>query len=294
MENSNNYISEKLDDFSKWARHRKTALIFSVLVLSFSIYLITRSIRNNYQEFVLDNYYFISFVNYFQNFSVIFYFTYQSNILLGLALLGYTISPTKRKFQFLFATTVMMTIVFIVFWTLIAWHIDFNNSKELFSTATVHFLHPILAVISLFWFRKDFVLKKIGLFAAIFYMFAYYIFCLFLYIFTVKQWLSNQYDDEKFVYFYTGLTIYPFLNFLHPFFYSGNNYFLIFLLNLITFLFSFILPYLVALLLINLYGIRRIEWKLRPFIYSFFKRIYKLFKITYDKTKMIFNKKEDQ
>lgn len=268
MENHESYLVEKLEVLAKWKKTRKYALFFAIFIIAVSLYLVINSISTNKVEFVLvDAYYFISFSNYFGNLSSIFYFTYQSNLLFGFVLLSYVLTRSKKKFQLLFATTTMITVVLIVFWTVIAWHINFSSFENLLSTATVHFLNPILAIISLFWFRKDYQISTKGMLLASIYSFAYLIFCALLYVFTVKQWLSKTYTHNgDIIYFYTGVTIYPFLNFLHPFFYSGGSMFVLFLLNLIMIVLSFLMPYGIGRVFIKLFSIQSSTWKMSHFI----------------------------
>lgn len=268
MENHESYLVEKLEVLGRWKKTRKYALFFAIFIIATSLYLVINSILTNKVEFVLvDAYYFISFANYFGNFSALFYFTYQSNLLFGFILLSYVLSKNRKKFQLLFAATSMTTVVLIVFWTVIAWHIDFSSFEGLFSSATVHFLNPILAIVSLFWFRKDYQVSTKGMLLSSIYSFAYLIFCALLYAFTVKQWLSKTYTHNgDIIYFYTGVTIYPFLNFLHPFFYSGGSMFVLFLLNLIMIVLSFLMPYGLGKMFIKLFSIKSSEWKMSHFV----------------------------
>ncbi|MBG0730831.1 MAGa3780 family membrane protein [Mycoplasma sp. 'Moose RK'] len=277
MIDNNTFLSNKLEHFSAWKKPRKTALIFALIILAITISMIGYSMIKNRREFVVDKFYFISFSNYFENFSAFFYLTYQSNLLYGFVLLSFIFNPTSRKFQLLFALTVILTIVLLVFWSIIAWNLDMSFIV-LLTTSTVHLLHPVLAIIVLFWFRKEFALTKFGLSIAVIYLIIYYLFCLFLYFFTIRQWVTTEFIDnqksqeENVIYFYTGLTIYPFLNFLHPFFYSGGSYTIVILLNLLMVFSVIVLPYWISLFYINVFGIRSTEWRLIGEIKSLIRR----------------------
>lgn len=278
IENNDTYLATKFDHFSKWKKERKISLIFSLIILSITISLIAHSMIENRSEFVLDKYYFISFTNYFQNFSAFFYLTYQSNLIYGITLFTFVLNATQRKFQVLFVFTVILTIVLVVFWTVLAWNISMSWTV-LARTSTVHFFHPIFAIFVLFWYRKQFSVSKLGLGTGVIYSICYYIFCVLLYFFTLRQWVApeiktvgNQ-EIKNMVFFYTGLTIYPFMNFLHPFFYSGSNQPTLILLNLLMAFSVVFFPYWISLFYINIFGIKATNWRLFREIKSISNRL---------------------
>ncbi|WP_198402967.1 MAGa3780 family membrane protein [Mesomycoplasma dispar] len=285
IENNNSFLSTKLDHFSAWKRERKTALVFSLIILAITISLIGYSMIRNRQEFVVDKFYFISFSNYFQNFSAFFYLTYQSNLIYGIVLFSFVLNATERKFQILFVFTVILTIVLIIFWTVIAWNLNMSFVVFL-TTSTVHLIHPVFAILVLFWFRKEFPVNKLGLSFGVIYSICYYLFCLLLYFFTIRQWIAPEFKkteieaEKNIVFFYTGLTIYPFLNFLHPFFYSGGNNTIVILLNLFMAFSVVFLPYWLSLFYINVFGIKSINWSIFREIKTLFKRFTSFFWIT--------------
>ncbi|WP_044278010.1 MAGa3780 family membrane protein [Mesomycoplasma hyopneumoniae] len=296
-ENNNSYLSTKLDHFSAWKKERKIALIFSLIIIGITFFLVGYAMINNRQEFVVDKFYFISFSNYFQNFSVFFYLTYQSNLIYGLVLFSFVLSPSRLKFQFLFVFTVILTIVLIVFWTVIAWNLHMDITF-LLKTSTVHFFHPVFSILVLFWFRKEFMVNHLGLSLAVIYSVCYYLFCLLLYFFTIRQWISPEFKannenipEKRSVFFYTGLTIYPFLNFLHPFFYSGDNHSMVILLNLLMSFSVVLLPYWISLFYINVFGIKALNWSFFAWIKSLFIRFKNFFWVAKPKKEENFGEK---
>ncbi|MXR13622.1 hypothetical protein DR095_01400 [Mycoplasma flocculare] len=236
----------------------------------------------NRPEFVVDKFYFISFSNYFQNFSVFFYLTYQSNLLYGIVLLSFVLNATERKFQILFVFTVILTIVLVIFWTLIAWNLNMNFLTFI-KTSTVHLVNPILSIFVLFWFRKEFQINKLGLSFSVIYSVCYYLFCFLLYFFTIRQWIAPEFKtndiiaEKGIIFFYTGLTVYPFMNFIHPFFYSGDNNSIVILLNLIIVLSVICLPYLLSIFYINIFGIKAVNWRVLREIKLSFQRFRSFF-----------------
>ncbi|MXR39526.1 hypothetical protein DR081_01890 [Mycoplasma sp. MF12] len=236
----------------------------------------------NRPEFVVDKFYFISFSNYFQNFSVFFYLTYQSNLLYGIVLLSFVLNATERKFQILFVFTVILTIVLVIFWTLIAWNLNMNFLTFI-QTSTVHLVNPILSIFVLFWFRKEFQINKLGLSFSVIYSVCYYLFCFLLYFFTIRQWIAPEFKnndiiaEKGIIFFYTGLTVYPFMNFIHPFFYSGDNNSIVILLNLIIVLSVICLPYLLSIFYINIFGIKAVNWRVLREIKLSFQRFRSFF-----------------
>lgn len=282
IENNNSFLSTKLDHFSLWKKERKIAFVFSLLIISVTVSLIVNSMIKNGPEFVVDKFYFISFSNYFQNFSVFFYLTYQSNLLYGIVLLSFVLNATERKFQILFVFTVILTIVLVIFWTLIAWNLNMNFLTFI-KTSTVHLVNPILSIFVLFWFRKEFQINKLGLSFSVIYSVCYYLFCFLLYFFTIRQWIAPEFKtndiiaEKGIIFFYTGLTVYPFMNFIHPFFYSGDNNSIVILLNLIIVLSVICLPYLLSIFYINIFGIKAVNWRVLREIKLSFQRFRSFF-----------------
>ncbi|AJC49867.1 MAGa3780 family membrane protein [Mesomycoplasma flocculare] len=282
IENNNSFLSTKLDHFSLWKKERKIAFVFSLLIISVTVSLIVNSMIKNRPEFVVDKFYFISFSNYFQNFSVFFYLTYQSNLLYGIVLLSFVLNATERKFQILFVFTVILTIVLVIFWTLIAWNLNMNFLTFI-KTSTVHLVNPILSIFVLFWFRKEFQINKLGLSFSVIYSVCYYLFCFLLYFFTIRQWIAPEFKnndiiaEKGIIFFYTGLTVYPFMNFIHPFFYSGDNNSIVILLNLIIVLSVICLPYLLSIFYINIFGIKAVNWRVLREIKLSFQRFRSFF-----------------
>ncbi|WP_258555776.1 MAGa3780 family membrane protein [Mesomycoplasma flocculare] len=282
IENNNSFLSTKLDHFSLWKKERKIAFVFSLLIISITVSLIVNSMIKNRPEFVVDKFYFISFSNYFQNFSVFFYLTYQSNLLYGIVLLSFVLNATERKFQILFVFTVILTIVLVIFWTLIAWNLNMNFLTFI-KTSTVHLVNPILSIFVLFWFRKEFQINKLGLSFSVIYSVCYYLFCFLLYFFTIRQWIAPEFKtndiiaEKGIIFFYTGLTVYPFMNFIHPFFYSGDNNSIVILLNLIIVLSVICLPYLLSIFYINIFGIKAVNWRVLREIKLSFQRFRSFF-----------------
>ncbi|QJB71104.1 MAGa3780 family membrane protein [Mycoplasma sp. 1654_15] len=259
----------------EWKKEQRINFVFALFAIISTFVIIARNIAVNYIEFSLPKFYFVSFVYYFQNISSLFYFTYQTNIIFAIALLIYVLNPSRKKFQWLFSSIVLLTITFIVFWTLIAWHFNFKeNLLDTLQTLIVHLVNPILSFICLYHLKRAYAIKKYTFIYPILYSFCYYLFCCLLFFFSVRQYTNPDFSNEnKIVYFYTGLTIYPFLNFYHPFFYSGNSNTIVIILNLITLLSIAIVPFLVSWFWIKVFKIKYHSLKIRNKIKYLYRKI---------------------
>ncbi|MXR06844.1 MAGa3780 family membrane protein [Mesomycoplasma hyorhinis] len=269
-----NVSNMKLKFWIDWKKEHRINFVFALWAIISTFVIIAKNIATNYVEFSLPKFYFVSFVFYFQNISSLFYFTYQTNIIFAVALLIYVLNPSRKKFQWLFSSIVLLTITFIVFWTLIAWHLDFKaNIWETLQTLVVHLVNPILSFISLKYLKCAYSIKKYTFIYPILYSFGYYLFCCLLFFFSVRQYTNvNFHNDNKIVYFYTGLTIYPFLNFYHPFFYSGTSNSIVILLNLITLISIAIVPFMISWFWIKVYKIKYHSLKIRQQINRIYKK----------------------
>ncbi|UWD34580.1 MAGa3780 family membrane protein [Mesomycoplasma molare] len=169
----------------------------------------------------------------FQNASPLFYFTNQSNIFLGLTFILVACFPNMQYRKMLFSATSIITITFLIYWTLIAFTSDWTKVYNSIVSLITHFLNPVLGFIGLWLIRKSVVVDNKLLFNTSLYVFVYFMFAFILY-FSSYSYFKDEYKD--------GVVIYSFLNFTKPFFYKGGNIILIIFLDIFSFIAGIFIP----------------------------------------------------
>ncbi|AIA29235.1 membrane protein [Mycoplasmopsis californica] len=169
----------------------------------------------------------------FKQWTSIFYFTYLTNIFLGvmLILIGWKRQSTVIKRLFFLSIT-LITVTFLVYWALISykkstWETAYSAIKSLIT----HEIHPIIGFVFLILLRKEIVLGRKNVYLAIGSVLVYILFAFVLYWATYNVFIQND-----------GATIYTFLNFAHPLFYKGANIGVIIVLNALIIILAISLP----------------------------------------------------
>lgn len=196
----------------------------------------------------------------FQGAKTFFYFTNQSNILLGvgLILLAFKTSNEKVK-QFYFSTVVLITITFIIYWALISWTSDWSKPLDATISLFTHAINPILGFVVLFLIRKSLTINTKTILFTGCYLLGYFIFAFILYFATLQDWeiIVKKTGEKRIV--FQGVSIYKFLNFKNPLFYSGTNVFLIILLDLFMLFLGLSIPILLSIFWLKVFKIKTIN-----------------------------------
>ncbi|MBN3534401.1 MAGa3780 family membrane protein [Mycoplasma procyoni] len=169
----------------------------------------------------------------FLNLSSLFYFTYQSNFLLGTALVCFGLYNNEWIKKALFGTVTLITITFIIYWTLIAFTSDWKNVYQSINSLITHAINPILGFIILILVRKQITINNKVLFYIGLYVFLYFVFMLVLYFSTYAYYKGTLNE---------GVVVYTFGNFLKPFFYKGGNIGVVVVLDILMFVLAFAIP----------------------------------------------------
>ncbi|QSB07693.1 hypothetical protein JS510_01045 [Mycoplasma tauri] len=170
----------------------------------------------------------------FKHFSSLFFFTYLSNIFLGimLILVGLERESMKIKRMF-FLSVVFITITFIVYWALIShdkktWKAPYYNAIKSIIT---HAIHPIVGFVFLIIMRKEITIDKKTISVSVLTSLFYLLFAIFLYWGSYNKIVKGR-----------GAIIYTFLDFVYPLFYKSNNLYVIISLNILILLIATLLP----------------------------------------------------
>ncbi|WGI36332.1 MAGa3780 family membrane protein [Mesomycoplasma lagogenitalium] len=214
----------------------KTSLIifvFGVFILLTSIIFMIWNMVDFKDNVITENTTKLLMKDVLKNFSSFFYFTYQSNIILGIALILVALFIENKKYlRFLFSATTLITITFIIYWALISWTNDWNDVPESIRSIITHAINPILGFVALFLIKEKVLVDRKLFIHTGFYVLGYFFFGFILYFATYDYIVKN-----------TGATIYSFLNFNKPLFYSGGNLALIIFLDLIMFIIALTIPF---------------------------------------------------
>ncbi len=143
----------------------------------------------------------------FGPFYMIGYFTVQSNLILGVAMIVWAYLPkSARASSFFMGSISIITITFVAYWTLLARSVpiyEWTHIYSLVSNITLHALNPILGFTLAILFRKNIILIKRVIGVCSMYMSFYVAYSAIL--FGVGATVENNEVN--------GATIYSFLDF---------------------------------------------------------------------------------
>ncbi|CAT05279.1 Uncharacterised protein [Mesomycoplasma conjunctivae] len=193
---------------------------------------------------------YVSFKHILKGFSLITYFTNQSNIILALAFLVLGIWPNKRVARnFFFSSIIWISITFVIYWALISWNTSaWSHVAAAFESIFLHLIHPVIGFLALIVFRREFIVSQQLYLKLSLYIFGYFFALLILYFSTYKLYTypeGKHYPSGQTI--YDGAVVYNFINFKRPFFYNGSNLALIIILDILIFLIAFLIPISVSL-----------------------------------------------
>ncbi|MEE3928629.1 hypothetical protein V2E24_03515 [Mycoplasmopsis ciconiae] len=172
-------------------------------------------------------------------------FTWISNLALGISLILYAIYPKNWIAQrAIFLTNVYITITFLVFWTLI---FPTRISQKTFPwqkfivDALTHLINPIIGFVFLIINRKNIKITRLTIILSNIVIICYFVFALIVFfigeqVVQKAQEILGQNIREKNVHHAFNNTIYKFLNFRKPLFYSGNSLVVKISLNIVVFI----------------------------------------------------------
>ncbi|CAC13608.1 predicted coding region [Mycoplasmopsis pulmonis] len=177
-------------------------------------------------------------------FNDFFYFTTQSNLFISLALIAYSVKKNNKTNNFLAFGIIYITITFVVYWILLAWQSNWSTFYNAFRSFMVHFIVPMLAYISLYFYRKEVVFTKKTLWTSPLYLFGYSLFTLILYYSTLNNEYYYTYDTKTKAIKYFAVVVYGFANYQKPLYIAGaaNNLGLRVFLIVIIFIIFVLLP----------------------------------------------------
>ncbi|WP_416322615.1 hypothetical protein O7983_000763 [Mycoplasmopsis felis] len=218
---------------TKFKKRELLLLIFGLLIIFLTSFFVIENIINfKPKEFKEGSK--VTFHIIFQNYTSLFYFTNQSNLFLGIAMVLLSFKPNcKHRKQLFFGTTVLISITFIIYWVLISWNSNWNDWLGSIRSITTHCIHPIIGFIFLWFYKKEIELnKKVFTYTSI-YVLVYFFFSFILFFSTYKEWFGKK----------QGVIIYSFLDFVEPLFYKKGNIYLVVFLDLLIFVIGFMIPF---------------------------------------------------
>ncbi|RIV16647.1 MAGa3780 family membrane protein [Mycoplasmopsis gallopavonis] len=180
-------------------------------------------------------------------------FTYLTNAFVAVALFIFVFSKNQKlKNIILPLAAIYITITFVIFWGLV-FPALFKNKDwtfgRYFATINVHFINPLFYLVLFFLtFKQISITRKTVLLAPI-PMFIYWVVALMIYFIALPAAKAielhnlNSIEKDELL----GLTIYKFLNFLHPLFYKENNIWIILGFNLAILIVGISFPILIGL-----------------------------------------------
>lgn len=189
----------------------------------------------------------------FKQFTSIFYFTYLSNIFLGIMLIVLGVKRQSMTVKRLFFLSVaLITVTFIVYWALISYKQSTWEKPyyEAVKSILTHAIHPIIGFIILGLIRKEVSISSKTIKIAIIIVISYLIFAFIVYLSTYSRFVARR-----------GVVIYSFLDFLYPLFYTAGNPLIVLLLNTIIVIIGFALPIGLIYFWKAVYRIKSIEIK---------------------------------
>lgn len=172
-------------------------------------------------------------------------FTMISNWLLtiNLLLLPFFQNSQRAKSMF-FTANVIITITFLIYWSLI-FPTYFKGKSELLDhwyllmySTILHAINPLVGFIFMWFIRKEIQLKKCQLWMTNIFVLAYFTFALVTF-FIGSKFINLETKNNQNPYGAYHITIYGFLNFKQPLFYKGGNTAVIILLDILMFLVAF-------------------------------------------------------
>ncbi|WP_051677982.1 MAGa3780 family membrane protein [Mycoplasmopsis opalescens] len=152
----------------------------------------------------------------------------------------------KRINEALFISIALITVTFIIYWTLISykketWSVPLSATTSL----TTHAINPVLGFIALWFIRKEVKINSYTFLYAMLAVFIYFLFALILYFATYDKFNTGEkvmVKDKEYIKGEGGVIIYAFLDFVKPFFYKGGNKALIILLDILMFVLAPAIP----------------------------------------------------
>ncbi|WP_129719887.1 MAGa3780 family membrane protein [Mesomycoplasma neurolyticum] len=240
--------------FNLEQKQNKKFLIFGIFVFITTLLGIIKNIVM-YQPFIIESQT-LDIDILFGRASSIFYFTYQTNFLLSIALIVVALRPNSMSArQFLFGSTSLITITFLVYWTLIGPFNSWNNFWHSIVSITTHLINPLIGFYALYLIKNKLIVNKRVILIASFYFFSYFIFQALIYSSTFKEW-NYIAPDGKEIKFYDGISIYEFSNYSKPFLYKEKYMPLVIVLDLILFVLAIVFPLLISLFWKKVYKIK--------------------------------------
>ncbi|QJR44006.1 MAGa3780 family membrane protein [Mycoplasma miroungirhinis] len=211
-------------------------LILTILIITIYIALIDETkIDNNTKYQGLEN--------IFLRYANLFYFTNITNIFSLTTLLIMSLKPNNAKIKrVFFHSIVLMSITFLIFWTLISWQANWKNIFESYKSLQTHFINPVICFLFAFIWKEQLKFHKNDKYYVVIYVISYLIFAFILYYLTYYL----KYNQEN------AIVIYGFLDFIHPFFYYGTKLSLKIILNILFLVIGFFLPFLLCLFWIKI------------------------------------------
>ncbi|WP_156933774.1 MAGa3780 family membrane protein [Mycoplasma simbae] len=169
----------------------------------------------------------------FKRFGTLFFFTYITNFFLGIMLIVLAWMRNSALVKRLFFISVtLITITFLVYWTLISYKAEtWASFYSGFRSTITHAVNPIIGFIVLIMIRKEVIISKNTFIASIVMVMVYFLFAMILFFATYNVYAKDQ-----------GVVIYTFLNFYKPLFYKGGNTALVVILDIFVFVLAAAIP----------------------------------------------------
>ncbi|MCU4117070.1 hypothetical protein N8G13_01145 [Mycoplasma zalophi] len=232
MNTKNTYFLNKIKQNRKPITIAITAflLIFTITIIAIYIGLVDETkINNNTKSQGLEN--------IFLRYANIFYFTNLTNLFSLITLLALAIKENNKIKQLFFHSIVLITITFLIYWSLISWQSNWKNIFESYKSLHTHLINPLICFIFAFIWKDKLLFNKKDKYYVVIYVMIYFIFALILYL-TTYYFKYNQQN---------AVVIYGFLDFINPFFYHGKQLGLQIVLNILFIVVGFTLPFSICL-----------------------------------------------
>ncbi|MCS4536594.1 MULTISPECIES: MAGa3780 family membrane protein [unclassified Mycoplasma] len=162
----------------------------------------------------------------FKHAGTIFYFTYLTNLFTGITLILFSIIKNREKILKMFVISVgLITITFLVYWLLLSWRKEtWSTFYSAIRSTITHAINPVIAFVVLFLLRKTAVISSKEIKTTAIITIAYCLFALIIYFASYNKFVEGA-----------GVTIYSFLNFTKPLFYTGGNLGVVIFLDILIF-----------------------------------------------------------
>ncbi|MBU4690725.1 MAGa3780 family membrane protein [Mycoplasma zalophi] len=205
-------------------------LVFTIIIIATYIGLIDETKINNKARFQ-------GLENIFLRYANLFYFTNLTNLFSLITLLILAIKPNNKIKRLFLHSTVLITITFLIYWSLISWQSNWKNVFESYKSLHTHLINPLVCFIFAFLWKDQLLFNKKDKYYVVIYVMIYLIFALILYLTTYYL----KYNQKN------AVVIYGFLDFINPFFYHGKQLGLQIVLNILFIVVGFTLPFLICL-----------------------------------------------